>query len=462
MEKKRLLIVEDDPGLQSQLKWCFHDCEINLAGDREQAMNYFRLESPRVVITDLGLPPDPGGSSEGFTLLEEIINIAPSTKVIVVTGREEKENAVKAIGMGAYDYYQKPIDADTLKFVVDRAFRLAGLEQENQKLLEDHAKDSTQGLIGECPQMVAIFKTIDKIASNSVSVLMLGETGTGKGELAKALHFQSDHKDNKFVTINCTSIPEALLESELFGYEKGAFTGAVSRKIGKIEYASGGTLFLDEIGDMPLSLQAKILHTIQERKIVRLGGNEEISVEVRIIAATHQDLQKGIEDGSFREDLFYRLSEISIEVPPLRERGGDIMLLAYSFLHKFAKQQQRNITSFSKDAISALQGFNWPGNIRELENRLKRAVVLAESPVLGVADLQLEGLAIDFVPELLRDVRAKAETEAIKLALMGSKNISDAAKSLGITRPTLYNLISKYELETHLSGKQEHVENPDS
>ena len=459
MDNRNLLIVEDDPGLQSQLKWCFDECETYVAGDREKGLQYFRDYSPSVVVTDLGLPPDPGGSSEGFELLEQIISLNPAVKVIVVTGREEKENAVKAIGLGAYDYYQKPIDVDTLKFVVERAFKLIELEKENQALLETQGMSSSYGLVGECPQMVEVLRTIDKIASTSVSVLILGETGTGKGELAKALHSQSERHDEKLVTINCTSIPEALLESELFGYEKGAFTGAVSRKLGKFEYASGGTLFLDEIGDMPISLQAKILNTIQEKTIVRLGGNEEIPVDVRIVCATHQDLSRRIEEGSFREDLYYRLSEISIEAPPLRERGEDIMLLAHSFLRKFAAQQNRKITSFSSEAVSALQEYNWPGNIRELENRLKRAIVLADGVVIGVSDLELEGLSDNFMPELLKDVRAKAEISAIKTALMRCKNLTDAAKSLGITRPTLYNLINKYGLETHLAGKQESIEN---
>jgi two-component system NtrC family response regulator len=303
--------------------------------------------------------------------------------------------------------------------------------------------------------MLNIMKTVDKVANTSVAVLILGETGTGKGELVKAIHEYSERRDKQLVTINCTSIPESLLESELFGHEKGAFTGAVSKKIGKIEYASGGTLFLDEIGDMPLPLQAKILHVLQDKKIVRLGGNEEIPVDIRVVCATHQNLKEGIELGSFREDLFYRISEIVVELPPLRERGQDISLLARSFLHRYAQQQNRNVNGFTKEAARAIQNYNWPGNIRELENRVKRAVVMADSSMLNVLDLELEGLSDSYAPTLLRDVRARAETEAITLALMNSKTISEAASSLGITRPTLYNLISKYELETHLAGKQE-------
>ncbi|PCJ27282.1 MAG: PEP-CTERM-box response regulator transcription factor [SAR86 cluster bacterium] len=453
-EKRKLLIIEDDPGLQSQLKWCFEDFDVTIAGDRTTAMQYVRLEKPAVVITDLGLPPDPGGSSEGFAILDEVISLDTNIKVIVVTGREEKANAVKAIGMGAYDYYQKPIDVDTLKFVVERAYRLTELEHENIKLIKSQAQSASQGMIGSCPQMLDILKTIDKIATTSVTVLILGETGTGKGELAKALHQQSDRSDKKFVTINCTSIPEALLESELFGHEKGAFTGAVARKIGKIEYANGGTLFLDEIGDMPLSLQAKILHVLQERTISRVGGNEEIPLDLRIVCATHQKLSKRIEEGLFREDLYYRISEICVETPPLRDRGEDIMLLAHFFLRKFASQQNRPINSFSKTAITALHNSSWPGNIRELENKIKRAVVMADRPILTVEDLELRAAAEEFSPKLLKDVKAEAESEAIITALVNYNSISDAAKSLGITRPTLYNLINKYELGAYISSNQ--------
>lgn len=459
---RKLLIVEDDPGLQGQLKWCFEEYSTSIAGERDEARDLMHKERPQVVITDLGLPSDPGGSSEGFALLEEIIELDKSTKVIVVTGREEKENAVKAIGMGAYDFYQKPIDVDTLKFVVERAFRLSELEEENVKLAQANAASVKDGLIGNCLPMQEILKTVDKIATTSVSVLILGETGTGKGELAKLLHAKSERSNNNLVTINCASIPEALLESELFGHEKGAFTGAVTRKIGKIEYASGGTLFLDEIGDMPLPLQAKMLHVLQEKKITRLGGNQEIPLDVRIICATHQDLEDYISRNEFREDLFYRISEINVEVPPLRERGEDILLLAQSFLHRYAGQQNRMVNSFNKEAIRAINQHNWPGNIRELENRVKRAVVMAEKPVIGVKELEMEGMSENFVPKLLKDVRAEAESSAVTMALMNCTSISDAAKCLGITRPTLYNLINKYGLETQLVGKQDQEPAPKS
>lgn len=453
--EKKLLIVEDDPGLQSQLKWSFEEFSPEIVGDRESALQYVRLNKPGVVITDLGLPPDPGGSSEGFTLLEEVLAFDPKTKVIVVTGREEKENAVRSVGMGAYDFYEKPIDVDMLKFIIERAFRLRELEEQNSKLIRAQSRDAAQGMIGNCPQMVEIFDTVEKVASTSVTVLVLGETGTGKGELARTLHANSERRDNHFVTINCTSIPEALLESELFGHEKGAFTGAVSRKVGKIEYANGGTLFLDEIGDMPFALQAKILHVLQEKTIVRLGGNQEIPLDVRVVCATHQNLEARIAEGLFREDLYYRISEIVVEVPPLRDRGEDIALLAQSFLRKFSSQQGRNVTGFTKDAITRIRGAEWPGNIRELENRIKRAVVMSDGAIIGAQELQLKEAEGVFIPELLRDVRAKAESEAIISSLSNFSSVSEAAKSLGITRPTLYNLINKYELESYLSGQQD-------
>ena len=453
--EKKLLIVEDDHGLQSQLKWSFEEFDPEIVGDRESALQYVRQNKPGVVITDLGLPPDAGGSSEGFALLEEVLAFDPKTKVVVVTGREEKENAVRSVGMGAYDFYEKPIDVDMLKFIIERAFRLRELEDQNSELIKAQSRDGAQGMIGNCPQMVEIFDTVEKVASTSVTVLVLGETGTGKGELARSLHASSDRSDNHFVTINCTSIPEPLLESELFGHEKGAFTGAVARKVGKMEYANGGTLFLDEIGDMPLALQAKILHVLQEKTIVRLGGNQEIPLDVRVICATHQNLEDRISEGLFREDLYYRISEIVVEVPPLRERGEDISLLAQSFLRKFASQQGRNVTGFTKDAISRIRASHWPGNIRELENRIKRAVVMSDGPIIGAQELQLKEAEGEFVPELLRDVRARAESEAIISSLTNFRSVSEAAKSLGITRPTLYNLINKYELESYLSGQQD-------
>jgi len=454
VDKEQLLIVEDDPGLQSQLKWSFEEYKPTIKGDRKSALEFVKKHRPAVVITDLGLPPDPGGNSEGLALLQQIVEFEPDTKVIVVTGREEKENAVISIGQGAYDYYQKPIDADMLKFVIDRAYKLQQLEEENRKLARNQAQD-TEGLIGTSPSMLEIFSTVDKVAPTSVTVLLLGETGTGKGELARSIHTKSERRDNHLVTINCSSIPEALLESELFGHEKGAFTGAVGKKIGKFEYANGGTLFLDEIGDMPVALQAKILHVLQERRIVRLGGNAEIEIDVRVICATHQDLEQRIQERLFREDLFYRISEIVIKVPPLRDRTEDIPFLAKSFLRKFADQHDRKATTLSQAALAAMQASTWPGNIRELENKIKRAVVMADKPLIGPEDLQMHSAETELSPESLREVRARAESSAIVEALGHHKSMSDAAKSLGITRPTLYNLINKYDLDSYLKSNQE-------
>lgn len=450
----KLLIVEDDPGLQSQLKWCFDDRQLFLAADRKTALDIIKRERPNVVITDLGLPPDAGGSKEGFALIEEALSVDENIKIIVITGREERENAIKAIGAGACDFYQKPIEVDTLKFVVNRAFRLRELEIENHKLNIAQQQNVSEGIIGVCPRMMSVLRTADKVAATSANLLILGESGTGKGLLAKRIHSSSERSSGRLVTINCTSIPESLLESELFGHEKGAFTGAVARKIGKIEYASGGTLFLDEIGDMPMALQAKILHVLQEKTIVRLGGVEELPLDIRVICATHQDLKARIDAGLFREDLFYRISEISIELPALRERAEDIALIAQTFLNKFASQLNRKVYKFSQDALVALKTYTWPGNIRELENKIKRAVVMCEKQYISAADLELQAGDGSQKIELLSDVRTRAESEAIVKALTLSKSISDAAKNLGITRPTLYSLINKYNLDGYITSNQ--------
>jgi two-component system NtrC family response regulator len=454
MMNTKLLIVEDDPGLQSQLKWCFDDKQLFLAADRKTALDIIKRERPNVVITDLGLPPDPGGSKEGFALIEEALSVDENIKIIVITGREERENAIKAIGAGACDFYQKPIEVDTLKFVVNRAFRLRELEIENHKLNIAQQQNVSEGIIGVCPKMMNVLRTADKVAPTSANLLVLGESGTGKGLLAKRIHSTSERASGRFVTINCTSIPESLLESELFGHEKGAFTGAVARKIGKFEYADGGTLFLDEIGDMPLALQAKILHVLQEKTIVRLGGVEELPLDIRVICATHQDLKSRISEGLFREDLFYRISEISMELPALRERAEDIALIAQTFLNKFATQLNRKVYKFSQDALVALKTYGWPGNIRELENKIKRAVVMCEKQYISATDLELQASEVGQKIELLGDVRTRAESEAIVRALTLSKSISDAAKNLGITRPTLYSLINKYNLDGYITSNQ--------
>jgi len=432
------------------MRWCFEDIDVYVADDRESALSHLRRVEPQVVTLDLGLPPNPGGASVGFALLQDILTLAPLTKVIVVTGREERENAVKAIGMGATDFYQKPVDADILSFVVNRAFRLYELEKENRELSRGQSTSRLKGIIASSPAMLEICKTVEKIAPADVTTLILGETGTGKEVLARAIHDLSPRASNNFAAINCAAIPENLLESELFGYEKGAFTGASQMKKGKVELANGGTLFLDEIGDMPMALQAKLLRFLQERVIERVGGVREIPVDVRVICATHRDLTTLIEEGSFREDLYYRVSEITLHVPPLRERAGDALVIAQSLLKTFTKQMDRGIVGFSDDAVRAIQQYEWPGNVRELINKVKRATIMSENRRISAKDLELEGV-VDSGDHVLnlRQVREEAERKAIVRALQTAQyNMAQAARLLGVTRPTLYNLTDKYNLQT--------------
>ena len=447
---KKLLIVEDDPGLQKQMCWCFDESiEVFTADNAEKAISILRRSEPQVMTLDLGLPPDPGGATVGFEILEQVLELAPRTKVIVVTGREETEHAVKAIGMGAYDYYQKPVDSDLLTFVVARAFRLAALEAENRSLLE-HKPAALSGLIACSEAMLHLCKTVEKIAPTDLTALLIGETGTGKEVLARALHEQGGRAQDRFYAINCAAIPENLLESELFGYEKGAFTGAAKQKIGKIEAADGGTLFLDEIGDMPLPLQAKLLRFLQERQIERVGGGPDpIPVNVRVVCATHRDLKTMIAEASFREDLFYRISEITLQVPPLRDREGDALLLANQFLETYSQEYKRKLLGFSDDAIAAIESYRWPGNVRELVNKVKRATIMAEQSKVSAEDLEIDvSETSESLPLNLKEVRERAEKQAILRALNHSqKNVAQAARILGITRPTLYNLLSKYNME---------------
>ena len=447
--KDKLLIVEDDPGLQSQLKWSFEDFDTAVAEDREGALAQLRRFEPPVVTLDLGLPPDPGGVSVGFGLLEEILALAPDTKVIVVTGHNDRTNAMRAIAMGAYDFYEKPIDPDLLAITIGRAARLYHIEQENRRLQTVHGGSALEGLIASSPEMLKVCRTVEKLAPTDVSTLILGESGTGKEVLVKALHRLSDRKDKRLVAINCAAIPEALLESELFGYEKGAFTGAAKTTPGKIEVANGGILFLDEVGDLPQPLQAKLLRFLQERVIERIGGRVEIPVDVRVICATHRDLPELISAGEFREDLYYRINEATIRVPPLRERQGDSLLLARAFLEKFAAQLKRPIKGFTPQAIEAIEAYGWPGNVRELENRVKRAVIMADGTQISLEDLELpENLAAaEQEPFNLREVREKAESQAIVRALARTDgNVSKTSELLGVTRPTLYNLMKKYAI----------------
>jgi len=445
---KKLLIVEDDLGLQGQLRWSFEGFEIEVAADRNAALAQLRRFEPSVVTLDLGLPPDPGGTSEGFATLEEILALAPDTKVIVVTGHNDRNNAVRAIGLGAYDFYEKPIEPDLLNLVLERAVRLYHLEQQNRQLEEQQAKTPLEGLIAASPEMLKLCRSIEKLAPTNVSTLLLGESGTGKEVLVKALHRLSDRADKRLVAINCAAIPENLLESELFGYEKGAFTGAAKTTPGKIEHADGGILFLDEIGDLPLPLQAKLLRFLQERVIERVGGRREIEVNVRVVCATHQNLLEQIKEGRFREDLYYRVNEATIMVPPLRERQGDAVVLARAFLQRFIQELNLPVREFSRAALEAIENYRWPGNVRELENRVKRALVMADEVQVTPEDLELVDLDVEVEPFNLRTVREEAECKALLRALSYSENnVSRTAELLGVTRPTLYNLVRKYNIE---------------
>jgi two-component system NtrC family response regulator len=446
---KRLLIVEDDPGLQSQLRWCFEDYEAVVAEDRETALAQLRRYEPPVVLQDLGLPPDPEGVGEGLATLEEIMTLAPETKVIVVTGHGDQENALKAVSLGAYDFYEKPVDTETLQLIVDRAYQIYALEQENVRLLRQESTSPLDGIIAASEKMLEVCRMVEKVAPTNATTLLAGESGTGKELLARALHSLSARVDKPFVAINCAAIPENLLESELFGHERGAFTGAVKQTRGKVEMADSGTLFLDEIGDMPLALQAKLLRFLQERIIERVGGREEISVDVRVVCATNQDLEVAIREKRFRQDLYYRISEITINIPPLREREGGRVILARSLLEKFGGQQGRVLKGFSADALNAVQNYAWPGNVREMENKIKGAVIMSEGKQVSAADLGLSEVDAQAPNLNLREVRRLSETSAIKRALVyASGNISKAAKMLGITRPTLYDLLEKYEIRT--------------
>jgi two-component system NtrC family response regulator len=441
---RKLLIVEDDPGIQSQLKWCFEDYEVVAATDRASAIAELRRHEPPVVLQDLGLPPDDGGTTEGFATLREILSLAPFTKVVVVTGHGDQSNAVKAVGLGAYDFYQKPVDVDTLQLIVKRAYHIHELEEENRRLLDATGSSPLDGVIAGSDAMLKVCRMIEKVAPTNATTLLQGESGTGKEVLARAIHALSPRAGKAFVAINCAAIPENLLESELFGFEKGAFTGAVKQTPGKIETASGGTLFLDEIGDMPLPLQAKLLRFLQERVVERVGGRTEIPVDVRVVCATNKDLVEEMGSGRFREDLYYRLSEITIHIPPLRERHGGRILLARHLLNKFAKQQGRPIKGFAEDAHDAIESYPWPGNVREMENRVKAGVIMAEGKLVTAEDL---GLKVSAEPRdlNLRLVRQHAETQAIRDALARTAgNISRAADLLGVTRPTLYDLMEKH------------------
>lgn len=445
-----LLIVEDDLALQKQIKWSLDQFESVTADDRQSAMVQLRRFAPAVVTMDLGLPPDADSVSEGFKLLEQILAAEPDTKVIVLTGQNGQANALKAIAMGAYDFLAKPFEPEVLALTVERAFRLAELQAENRRLQSMQTPDALAGLITKDPGMLRVCRTIEKVASSNVTVMLLGESGTGKEVLARGLHQSSGRKANKFVAINCAAIPDNLLESELFGYEKGAFTGAVKTTVGKIEIAHGGTLMLDEIGDLPLPLQSKLLRFLQERVIERVGGRQEIPVDVRIVCATHQDLKQLIAEGRFREDLFYRLAEIVVDIPPVRERVGDAALLAHAFVKRFSSDGGRNSLTLSADAVRAIEQHTWPGNIRELENCIKRACIMADGQQITADDLGLVAAASDEDDRSLdlRTVRDEAERKAVIAALARvDGNVLRAAELLGVSRPTLYDLMHRLGLK---------------
>lgn len=447
-EKPRtLLIVEDDPALQKQMRWAFDACETVVADDREGAITQLRRYEPAVVTMDLGLPPAPDDVTEGFRLLREILALAPDTKVIVLTGQHDRENAVKAIGLGAYDFFAKPFEPELLSFTIERAFRMHDLQLENARL-SAIGGSPLSGLLTRDPGMLKICRTIEKLASASVTVALIGESGTGKEVLARGLHALSPRAGERFVAINCAAIPDALLESELFGYEKGAFTGAVKQTVGKIETAHKGTLFLDEIGDLPMPLQAKLLRFLQERVIERIGGRGEIPVDVRIVCATHRDLKAQIKAGAFREDLYYRLAEVIVDIPPLRQREGDAVLLAHAFVQRYARENSRGSMALTDDAVSAIESHPWPGNVRELENCLKRAVIMADGNRITADDLGLEVVEEDLDRLNLRQVRDEAERRAVlRVLARTNNNIARAAEVLGISRPSLYDLMNRFGLK---------------
>jgi two-component system NtrC family response regulator len=447
-----LLIVEDDLALQKQIKWSLDGFESVTASDRETALVQVRRHQPAVVTMDLGLPPDPDSVSEGFKLLEQMLAIDPNVKVIVLTGQNDQSNALRAVGLGAYDFLAKPFEPEVLRLTIERAYRLSELQAENRRLQALHQPDALSGMVTRDADMLRVARLIERVASSGATVLLLGESGTGKEVLTQGLHTASK-RAGRFVAINCAAIPDNLLESELFGYEKGAFTGAAKTTPGKIETAHNGTLMLDEIGDLPHALQAKLLRFLQERTVERLGGRQEIPVDVRVVCATHQDLKLLIQEGRFREDLFYRLAEIVVNIPPLRARKGDAVLLAHNFLRRFAQEQRRSSLVFGEDAIKAIEKHPWPGNVRELLNAVKRAAIMADGERITCEDLGLpspvlEGTEGERSDLDLRVVRDQADREAIVAALARTNgNIVKASEMLGVSRPTLYDLMRRLAIK---------------
>lgn len=446
-QSETLLIVEDDDGLRRQYRWVFPELTLSLAGSRPEAIAIIRSQAISVAIVDLGLPPFPDDATEGLETLASIRELSPATKVIIATGQEDRAHALRAIELGAYDFYQKPIEPEVLRLIVDRARRLFDLEAENRRLAEADAASPIEGIIGSSPQIVSLLRTIEKVAPADVSVLLLGESGTGKELLAHAIHALSPRAKGPFIPLSCAAIPESLFESELFGHERGAFTGAIKQTLGKIECANGGTLFLDEIGDVPQAIQVKLLRFLQDQVVERVGGRRAIQVDVRIVCATHQNLAHLIADGRFREDLFYRIKEVGVQVPPLRERIGDAPLLANYFLKRFAVEFNRPVRAFTPAALLAIAINPWRGNVRELENRVKRATIMTSGSLIGAEDLELDAASEPTLSLDLREARLRAEAHVLRQALSQTgSNVSQAAKLLGISRPTLYDLMRQHGL----------------
>lgn len=452
---EKLLITDDSDEIRTQLKWGFtKDYAVTLAGNGKEALSLFKKHAPRVATLDLGLPPDENGTAEGFRCLQEMLSHNPAAKVIVITGNDQRENALKAIQLGAYDFYQKPINLEELRVIVKRAFHLSAIEEENRSLHTALERQTSPvgGMIGPCQEMQTVFSMMRKVATSDASVLVQGESGTGKELVARGIHAMSLRKDGPFVPINCGAIPETLLESELFGYEKGAFTGAHAQVQGKVEYARNGTLFLDEIGELPALLQVKLLRFLQEKTIQRVGGREDVPVNTRILAATNKDLMKETKEGRFREDLYYRLGVVLITVPPLRERTGDLVVLATYFLKRYCDLYNKKARGFNAAALERMEEHQWPGNVRELENKIQRAILLSEGPLIEPRDLGFDAKPASreaVHPEVrsLKDAKDKVERELVVLALdRHGGNVAKASEDLGISRPTLYDIMKKHGL----------------
>ncbi|HEV8397381.1 MAG TPA: PEP-CTERM-box response regulator transcription factor [Vicinamibacterales bacterium] len=445
MTKSRLLIVDDDEDIRTQMKWALvQDYEVFQAGDRVEALAAFTTDRPIVTLLDLGLPPRPNEPAEGLLALSELLAVDPLAKVIVISGQGDKDNALHAVGAGAYDFLCKPVDMDELRLVLRRCVYVAELEQEYQALQASARPDVFEEMLGTSPPMQGVFTFIRKVAPTSAPVLILGESGTGKEMVARALHRRSPHKGGPFVAINCSAIPEGLLESELFGHERGAFTGAHALRKGHIETAAGGTLFLDEIGELPAPVQVKLLRFLQEKRFQRVGGRQEIHSDTRVVAATSVNLQESVASGTFREDLYFRLAVVIVKVPPLRDRGEDIGLVAKDFVHRYGMQHGKRSMTFAPDALRALSLYRWPGNVRELQNRVQRAVIMADGKRVTAADLELTDVLSETAPQTLREARQNAEREIVEEVLRRHRGkITSAAVELGISRPTLYELMEK-------------------